>query len=156
MDKLKEKLKEESGEVLVSTFILIAVLLALSLFIMDFLRVYTLQENISDDLYRASNLSIKTAMYDSHRIDGVSKYNEDVCRDAFYDYLYSDIGLNGSLELQDSDGGTIYRIDIEDIRLNGDTTRMQVEAKVYTKMMFFPAEWEFPISVKSRNMRTDI
>lgn len=161
ISKVRDKLRCKNGDISIITIALAVLILALGLFISDFLRVYTLQENISDELYRGANLAIKTAMYDSHRQSGVSKYDVDLAEDAFYSYLYDDMGLNRSFEKKKADGGVEYSLsDLEIVMVSGgagSTPRLSVEAVIHTTPVYFGQffDYEFPVKVKSRNMRVD-
>jgi len=156
--RILSKLQEKKGGSTLMTMFFCIIVLGIGLFLSDYFRAFTLQENLSDELYRASNLAIKTAMYDSYRIDSVSKYDEDVCYDAFYDYLHDDMNLNSRLEKYADDGELEYRLTINHMELDGDGTRLAIRATIYTPPRYF-SQWftyEFSIRVKSRNMRIDV
>lgn len=124
---------------------------------MEVSRVHDIREHIYDEMYRASNLAIKKAMYDSYRIDSSSKFDETIAKNSFEEYLLEDLNLTSSYEKLDEDGNEVYSLKIDDIKLDGDNARMEVKATVYAKPSFnlWSSNWEIPLNIKSRNIRTD-
>lgn len=153
---IKDKIKETSGASSVIAVGLIFIFLLIGFFATDALRVFAIQENVSDELYRASNLSIKAAMYDSDRHDAVSHFDENVAKNTFYTCLYENLNLNSNLERWE-DGDLEYRIVIDQLDMDGINSRLSVSATVYSPSKFFNGvvTWDFPVKVKSRNMRVD-
>lgn len=123
----------------------------------EVMRVHDLKEHLEDEIYRASNLAIKTAMYDSYRIDSISKFDEQIAVEYFYSYLEKDLDLSSSMEKFQDNGDLAYKLTISDVSVNGDTVRMNVKAIAYAPTLFhlWDSQWEIPIDILSRNMRTD-
>ncbi|QIB69774.1 hypothetical protein Ami103574_10780 [Aminipila butyrica] len=149
--------KDEGGTlyilILVFLFLIICVMLVTS----EVLRVHDLKAHLDDEIYRAANLSIKTAMYDSYRIDSTSKFDETVAVEYFYTYLKEDLHLNGSFEKLNDNGEIEYTLVINKVSVNGDTVRMNVRATAFSPTLFhlWEQKWEIPIDVLSKNIRTD-
>lgn len=157
MSKTRQIAKDERGSLYIFILIFLFLIICVMLITSEVMRVHDLKEHLDDEIYRASNLAIKTAMYDNYRIDSTSKFDEQVAVAYFKDYLKKDLGLNESYEKSADNGETAYKLVINSIDVNGDTVRMNVKATAYSKAMFnlWDQEWEIPIDILSRNIRTD-
>lgn len=154
---LKKSSHDQRGSMFIGVILLVGLIVSLALIVSEVLRVYDLHEHLNDEIYRASNLAIKTAMHDSYRIDGVSKFDEKIAVDYFYSYLENDLKLNASSEKLEDDGDVAYKLVINSVEVNGDTVRMKVKATAYASPLFnlWNNKWEIPLEIVSRNIRTD-
>lgn len=153
---MKKFINDSRGAMHITTILLCVLVALIALGTTEVFRVQGIHEHLQDELYRASNVAIKAAMYDSYRIDGVSKFDESKAVEAFYDYLYNELGLNSSFEKWEQ-GQLVYRLEISDIKVNGQTTRMTIEGVTYADTSFnlINQKWQVPVEVTSRNMRVD-
>lgn len=156
MMKIRFFMQDHRGSMQLSLIILLGIIVGIGGVVTEVLRVHGIQEHLSDELYRASNLAIKTAMYDSWRIDHISRFDEDTAMDAFYDYLQNELKLTANNE-KIVDGKVQYKLVVNNISVNGVAVRMHVEATAYSTPIFrfLDFQWELPINVTSRNMRVD-
>lgn len=157
MKKIRKLVKEQSGSLYILTLIFLFLIVFTMLIFTEVLRVHDLKEHLDDEIYRASNLAIKTAMLDSYRIDSRSKFDEQVAIDYFYSYLKKDLELNSKGEQYQSNGDLVYNLVINEIYVNGDTVRMNIKATAYAKPLFnlWDNKWVIPLDILSRNIRTD-
>ena len=154
MERLIKLINGKRGEMYILVAFVLILALAGALFVSEITRVFNLRQHLSDELYRAANLGVKTAMYDSYMWDSHGHLDEAAAVAAFYDYLRGHLGLNNALETR-GDGGLVYRVVILDIRADKTTARLEVDAVVFAPLAFFTMfgqEWEIPIRVVSRNM----
>lgn len=153
---MKKFIQDSCGAMHITTLLICVIVAVVALGATEVFRVQGIHEHLQDELYRASNVAIKAAMYDSYRIDGVSRFDESKAVEAFYDYLYNDLGLNSSIEKWEQ-GELVYRLKISDIKVNGQTTRMTIDGVAYADTSFnlINQKWEVPVAVTSRNMRVD-
>lgn len=156
MQKAKEIIEDQSGDMVFMLIGLVLILLCMSAFFGEIFKMNSINDNLNDELNRAVNLSVKGAMYDSYRQDKENKMDADVAKIKFYNYLHNDMKLNNALEkYSDGQQTYVYKIVIKDITVD-ENARMQVEATAYVPVIFKGfMQWELPIMVKSRNMRVD-
>lgn len=151
---MKKLIKDNRGDmyavVALSCVFLIMVVMILS----EVIRVFDIREHLNDELYRAANISVKTAMLDSFMWDREGRMDETVAVNSFNDYLRNDLGLNARLEMVRG-GEVIYELKIIDMRPDGDNARLEVDAIAFADMQFFRflgQRWQIPIKVVSRNI----
>lgn len=136
--------------VALSCVFLILIVMMLS----EVLRVFDIRQHLHDELYRASNLAVKTAMLDSYMIDVEGRMNEVVAVTAISDYIRNDLGLNAAYEML-RDGEIVYTLTILDIRPDGMEAQIEVDAIAFADFRFFRflgQQWEVPVRVRSRNI----
>lgn len=136
-------------------FFIIFFVVGSTLFLSERLNINGINDHLNNELNRAANLAIKEAMYDSERMDSISKFDEKVAYKAFYDYLYDDLQLDRSLRKYSGEK-LAYTVVIGDLHIDGNTARLYLKATAYVPSMFgFGMDWQLPIDVRSRNMRVD-
>lgn len=153
---MKKLLKSKNGSMHVMVIFITIFLLGGAMIGVEFFRIQSINQHLNDELYRAANLAVKTAMYDSWRQDHISKFDDDLARDAFYDYLYGDLQLDSNLEKYEN-GESVYSVKINEMNIDGENVRMNVKANVTVETLFnlWGDQWSVPIDVTSRNMRVD-
>lgn len=152
---LRKLLKCRNGSMHIMLIFIIFFAMGALCFISEALHINGINDHINDELNRAANLAIKEAMYDSYRIDYVGKFNEELAITGFYDYLYDEMGLDNSLRKY-NEGRLAYTIEIKELNIDGDTTRLNLKAITFVPSLFgFGMDWQLPIDVTSRNMRVD-
>jgi len=150
---MKKLINDRSGELhLVAVFLFVA-LLAIALFITEYLRVFDLRQHLDDELSRAVNLGVKHAMYDSYMWDREEQLDEGKAIASFYEYLHKTLGLNPALQ-KIEDGEIVYSLVIDNINVSGANARMGVSATAFADAAFFTfgRQWEIRVNVLSRNI----
>ena len=131
-------------------------LISVSLFITEVVRVYGVQRHVTTELKRACNYAVIEAVYDDYRIDKRNILDQDVARAAFYQYLFSDLGLTESLEKYE-DGELKYRLILSDLTISSENVQCKVTGSAAVPATYFSgfSDFEIPFKVSSVNMRID-
>lgn len=150
---IKNITKDEKGSLHIALLFVAIFIIAVALLVVEYFRVMGIHQHLDDELYRASNIAVKQAMYDSYMWDEKGKIDETIAIDAFYDYLVNDLGLNSNLEKFENQE-LVYTLVIKDMRVDSDKARMYVTATAYASPAFkmWDEKWEIPIKVMSRNI----
>lgn len=157
LSKVKALISDDRGELNILGAIFLAMLFIAMLVVHEVMVLHDLKEHLDDEIYRSANLAIKTAMYDSYRIDSTSKYNEEVAEAAFYKYLKENLVLDGNLCRYDEKGKLKYKVVLEKVVIDGESVRMRIKGRAYTDSTWnIFDQWQIPFDILSRNMRTDI
>lgn len=153
---MKKLLNCKKGSMHIALIFIVIFLLGAALIGIEIFRINGINQHLNDELYRATNLAVKTAMYDSWRQDHISKFDNAIAYEAFYDYLYNELKLNRNLEKYEN-GEEIYNLTINEMNIDGENVRMNVKATATAKSIFnfWSENWIVPIDVTSRNMRVD-
>jgi len=143
------------------TIALALFIIGTGVFLIDYMRAFTVQEEISYELYRGINIALKDAMLDSYRIDSESKYDEMTVKSSFQGFLTSDMGYSKAGNTYSKDvGSESYQIAIESFSTsyaNGNP-QAEVDATVTIDSWFFKKagmKWNLPMHLKSKNQRTE-
>ena len=151
---MKKLIRDKRGDMYIIVALSCVLLIMAVMILSEVLRVYDIRQHLHDELYRASNIAVKTAMIDSFMWDVEGRMDESAAVAAFNGYLHSDLGLNGALEMV-RDGEVVYRLNIIEIRPNGSAAALEVDAVAFADLAFFRflgQQWEIPIRVVSRNI----
>jgi hypothetical protein len=155
MRKRLKKIRSKKGDIGVLAITVFAVILAAGGICNELVRFFVIQDQMSVELNRAVNLCIKTSVYDSYRWDKENHLDPDLAEEAFYDYLHDEMKLDSNFALYSDENELMYRVQVESLRINGDTTRATAAGTVFVPGFFHIGTFEMPFEVTSRNQRID-
>ena len=155
MKRLLTKFKSKRGDIGVLPLVIFVVFLAIGGIANEMVRFFAIQDQMSVELNRAVNLCVKTAMYDSYRMDKENHLDPEIAEEAFYDYLHEYMDLDDRFERYSDDDELMYRIKVNTLEINGDTTRATAKGIIYAPGFFHIGTFELPFNVTSRNQRID-
>lgn len=160
--KAKQKLRERKGDGSnLMTIALAIFIIGTGVFLCDYMRAFSMQEEISYELYRGINIAMKDAMLDSYRIDSESIYEEAVVEKSFTEYLQTDMGFSKRGNTYTKiDGNDTKTLTLEDFSTSYSNKNPQAEAKLNLQIdsWFFKKagmKWDLPIRIKTKNQRTE-
>lgn len=131
------------------------VLLMLSGFFGEYMRIQSIVDRVETQLTQATNVSIETAMWDSVRIDGGGELDQPLARNTFENYLTGVMGLN-SRTLFNANGDMVYRLDGMSVNITVLPPAMEVTCTLNIPGMYtFLPGMQLPIRAGSRNARAD-
>ena len=151
---ISKLLKDKQGAMYTIVAMSCVFLIMTVMILSEVLRVYDIRQHLHDELYRASNIAVKTAMLDSFMWDTEGRMDEAAAVNAFYDYIHNDLGLNAALEMRQG-GEVVYTLVILDIRPDGGDAQIEVDTMAFADLRFFRflgRQWEVPVRVRSRNI----
>ena len=153
---MKKLLKDRSGSMYMIVVLFMALIGLVILIVTEIMRIHSIASHVETELSRAVNIAVEAAMYDSWRMDKYGELDPAVARNEFYNYLYADLGLNGSHEMHNG-GDRIYRIQFTGVTTEAIPPRMEAKGTVHIRSLFsfILPETEVPFSVRSRNRRID-
>ena len=122
----------------------------------EYYRIYTVKEYIDDEMSRAVNIAVDTAMLDEYRQVHVSFINIDTAKKTFNDYLYNEMQLNSANERFDN-GKFQYRLIIEDTVIEESPAKYTVKGTLQMRPILLeklvPIDIDIPFKQTSRNQR---
>lgn len=141
-------------------------ILFISLFVYDYMKAFTVQENLVEELYSLSNSSIKGAMYSSYYQDQANYFDDELCNELFYSGLESNINLvpkEGAYYCYDKDGSISYVLKIEDMQIKGSKENAKEQIKLTGSVFVhatFLRKWYgekgyiYPIYIETKPIQT--
>jgi len=151
---MKNLIADKRGAMYIIVALSCVFLIMIAMLLSEALRVFDIRQHLQDELYRASNVAVKTAMLDSFMWDAQGRMDEGLAVTAFNDYIRNDLGLNAAYEMWRG-GELIYTLVILDIRPDNAAAQIEVDAIAFADLCYFRflgQKWEVPINVRSRNI----
>lgn len=164
--KLLKKLKGNEGSSTFTALVTGAFILIIALFAFDYLKAFSVQENLTEELYSLSNSAIKGAMYSSFYRDRDAYFDDDLCKDLFYGGLEENLKLSpqeGMYYCYDNDGNINYVLKIEDMVIKGSKDAAKEQIKLtgsvfvhatFLKKWYSEKGYIYPIYVETKPITT--
>lgn len=145
----------KTGSAGVSLLIFMLVIMAFATVVGEYMRIHTIQTKVEQQLIQASNIAIETAMHDSYRQDHEGYIDYQVAYDAFYSYLYYEMGLDSSLRLYGNDGELLYQLECGNLGLMETPPAVTFECtlRAHSIFSFFTDDIVVPFNIRSKNAR---
>lgn len=127
----------------------------------EYYRIFTIKQNIDDEISRGLNISVISALQDIDWINRDSVMDCDIAQAEFESYLIDTMGLNRYNQKYDSNGNFMYQIIIEDEILQESPAKYEVTGSIRMTPgiieNFMPEGYTFdiPFRLESQNVRTD-
>ena len=150
-------LKNNKGTSGVGVILVCLIIGLASVMIIEIFRYYTIKDSIDKELSRAVNMAIDTSMDDEKRKLHISSIDTDIAVQEFYTYLQNELKLDDELKYNDSN--LKYQLHLNNINIQADPPKFEVEGTVILKPDLFsdliPYDIEIPVKAKARNQRMD-
>lgn len=132
------------------------VFIVITVFTVEYYRMYTIKEYIDDEMSRAVNIAVDTAMLDEYRQVHISFIDVATAKKAFDDYIHNEMKLNSSNERFD-DGKFQYRLIINEEVVEASPAKYTVKGILRMRPILLenlaPVDIDIPFKQTSRNQR---
>jgi len=143
------------GNMLPLIMVIVFVLFSFSMILAEVFRINGIQSHIEYELQRAVNIAVEYSMQDSWRQDKLNRLDAAQARSVFYDYLYTELALNGAN--QKIEEKLIYTLELNNVEAQIEPPRLLVSgvARVRSAFVFLIDDINIPFDIKSKNFRLE-
>ena len=157
MIKIYKLISNNKGTSAVGVILACIIIVFGTVLILEVFRYYSVKDSMDKELSRAVNIAIDIAMDDNKRKIHVSSIDEDIAAQEFYSYLIDELKLDD--ELIYDDGKLKYQLRLDNVNIQSDPPKFEVEGMIILRPEFFtdfiPFNIEIPVKAKARNQRMD-
>jgi len=147
--------KDNKGNVLFITIVIIAVIIFITAIVVEWHRTITIADNFDVEITRALKSSIDLSLKDEYRKDGVSVMDSKKAEDEFYNYLFEIMKLDENFKYYES-GKFIYSLNIENIKFVSEPPWIYIDGYIEVAPVLFgmaDSMYEINFSKGIHNMR---
>lgn len=129
----------------------------ITVFTIEYYRIYTIKEYVDDEMSRAVNIAVDTAMFDEYRQVHISFIDINTAKETFDDYIHNEMKLNRRNERFDNNGNFQYQLIIKDETIEESPAKYTVKGTLRMRPVLLeklvPVNIDIPFKQTSRNQR---